>query len=248
MNPPPPARPDDGFEPIIRQTVSQQVRSQLLERVHSGELRPGSPLPSERALSERFGVARTSVREAVQGLVSLGVVEKRGNRVCVAEHLPSVVVEPPMAEADRRKVYVQQLFETRRVLELPLFELAACRASQDQRHEVERLAHTFRPGLGIHDFRRLDRRFHMAIARSCGNPLLVEVYSKVMDALFRSHEFDSLLHAEENEAEVATIVANSIEEHHRIGAALLDGDPVAVLAAVEGHLRHVEQRMVEELV
>jgi GntR family transcriptional repressor for pyruvate dehydrogenase complex len=241
------APPDDGYEPIVRQTVSQQVRAQLLERVHSGELAPGSPLPSERALSERFGVARTSVREAVQGLVSLGVVEKRGNRVCVAEHLPAVVV-PSLAEDDRRKIYVQQLFETRRVLELPLFELAACRASPAERTEIHRLAATFQPGLGIREFRRLDRRFHMTIAHSCGNPLLVEVYSKVMDALFRSHEFDSLLNARENEAEVATIIANSIEEHHRISAALLQGDPVAVLDAVEGHLRNVERRMVEELV
>lgn len=239
---------DDEFEPIVRQTVSQQVRTQLLERMHSGELAPGSPLPSERSLSERFGVGRTWVREALQGLVSLGIVERRGNRVCVAEHLPAVTVASAVGEGDARKVYVQQLFETRRVLELPLFELAACRASKDQRVHIHRLAIDFRPGLDIASFRKLDRRFHMAIAHSCGNPLLVELYSKVMDALFRSHEFDSLLTAEENEAEVATIVAHSVDEHHRIGTALLDGDPVAVLAAAEGHLRHVEQRMVEELV
>ncbi len=82
------------FTPISRETVSSQIRNQLLERIASGELGPGDRMPSERELSDKFEVARTSVREAMQGLVSMRVVERRGNRAYVAEHLPEVVVEP----------------------------------------------------------------------------------------------------------------------------------------------------------
>ena len=58
-----------------------------------GGSRPASlhlarPIPSERDLAEQFRVARTSVREAIQGLLSLGVIERRGNRSFVVEHLP----------------------------------------------------------------------------------------------------------------------------------------------------------------
>ncbi|HTH06755.1 MAG TPA: GntR family transcriptional regulator, partial [Ilumatobacteraceae bacterium] len=110
------------FGPVTRQTVAEQVRARLAERIASGELAPGSPVPAERSLSEQFGVARTSVREALQGLVSLGVVERRGNRMYVAEHLPEVVFASPAdSAADSRKQFVVQLFETRRVLELPIF-------------------------------------------------------------------------------------------------------------------------------
>ena len=118
------------FGPVTRQTVAEQVRARLAERIASGELAPGSPVPAERSLSEQFGVARTSVREALQGLVSLGVVERRGNRMYVAEHLPEVVFASPAEfAADSRKQFVVQLFETRRVLELPIFELASERAT-----------------------------------------------------------------------------------------------------------------------
>ena len=79
--------------PISRETVSSQIRTQLLEWISTGELAPGNRMPSERELSEKFEVARTSVREAMQGLVSMGVVQRRGNRVYVAEHLPDVVLE-----------------------------------------------------------------------------------------------------------------------------------------------------------
>ena len=112
------------FDPVSRRTVSTQIREQLLQRITTGELAPGARIPSERELSDQFQVARTSVREAIQGLLSLGVIERRGNRTCVAEHLPDVSVE----QGDDRKSFVSELFETRRVLEGPIFALSTERA------------------------------------------------------------------------------------------------------------------------
>ena len=56
----------------------------------------------------------------MQGLLSIGVVERRGNRSYVVERLPDVSFD----EVDDRKEFVRQLFETRRFLELPIIELA----------------------------------------------------------------------------------------------------------------------------
>lgn len=92
------------FEPIGRETLSGRIREQLYERISTGELHPGARIPSERALSEQFRVARTSVREAIQGLVSLGVIERRGNRSYVAEQLPDVTLT---ATDDDRKAFVR---------------------------------------------------------------------------------------------------------------------------------------------
>jgi len=237
-----------GFEPIVRQTISEQVRLQLVERIGSGELAPGEPVPSERALSERFGVARTSIREALQGLISLGLVERRGNRIHVVERLPLVTVPGTAGGPDARKEYVRQLFETRRVLELPIFELAATRATDAQRDEIRAVADQFRPGMPLDDFRRLDRIFHMTIATACGNPLLVELYGKVLNALFQSGEFESLLYDEANRERVGVIVGQSVLDHETIVAAIMNGDPVGTLDASDRHLDNVERRMVEELV
>ena len=237
------------FGPVTRRTVAEQVRARLAERIASGELAPGSAVPAERSLSEQFGVARTSVREALQGLVSLGVVERRGNRMYVAEHLPEVVFASPSEfAADSRKQFVVQLFETRRVLELPIFELASERATPEERDAIRRNSQEFWFGMPLDEFRVLDRRFHTLIANACGNPLLVEMYGKVLDALFRSTEFESLLYDAANRDRVDQLITRSINEHHAIAKAFVDGTPVDVVGASESHLASVEQRMVQDLI
>ncbi len=231
------------FEPISRDTVSSQIRAQLLKRITTGELAPGSPMPSERELSALFQVARTSVREALQGLLSMGVVERRGNRSYVSEHLPSVVVE---RGADR-KTFVAELFETRRVLEVPIFEMAAERATVESREQIAALAESFNENLNIAEFRHLDREFHTSIAQCCGNPLLIELYNKVLDELFRSVEFDELLGAEKNRDEVAQIIADSCAAHRAIAKALSSSDNGAMASMTKSHLDQVEQSMVDDL-
>lgn len=236
-------RPLPVAKPVERSTLSQQVRDQLTSWIVGGELAPGDPLPSERVLSDQFGVARTSIREAIQGLLSTGLVERRGNRSYVTEHLPDLVVE-----ADSRKDFVRELFETRRVLELPILELAAERASQAERDEIHALAERFGAELSLDEFRELDRQFHTLTARACGNPLLVEVHGKVLEALFTSSDFDSLLYDSANTTKVATIVAEASREHRAIAAALAAQDQPAVVAAAEAHLTNIEQRMLKDLI
>jgi len=237
------------FGPVTRTTVAEQVRTRLAERIASGELAPGAPVPAERTLSEQFGVARTSVREALQGLVSKGLVERRGNRMYVAELLPEVAfASPDQSQADERKQFVAQLFETRRVLELPIFELASCRATDDEREAIRRAAAEFFEGMPLQEFRVLDRRFHTLIANACGNPLLMEMYGKVLDALFRSSEFESLLFEEANRPSVAELIAGSVRDHQAIAKAIHDGSAIDVLAAAEQHLSNVEHRMVDDLI
>jgi GntR family transcriptional regulator, transcriptional repressor for pyruvate dehydrogenase complex len=233
------------FEPIGRETLSGRIREQLYERISTGELQPGARMPSERALSEQFRVARTSVREAIQGLVSLGVIERRGNRSFVAERLPDVTMT---AADDDAKAFVRQLFETRRTLELPIIRFAAERADGDARHEIAVLAKQFRPGLALAEFRRLDRRFHATIARACGNPLLVEVYGKVLARLFESDEFAALLTSPRNRREVRRIVDASARHHLAIATAIAAGDTDGAVRQGGKHLDVVERGIVDRLV
>jgi GntR family transcriptional repressor for pyruvate dehydrogenase complex len=233
------------FEPIGRETLSGRIREQLHQRIAAGELQPGARIPSERALSEQFRVARTSVREAIQGLVSLGVIERRGNRSFVAERLPDVNL---VAASDDAKDFVRQLFETRRALELPIIRFAADRADNEARAEIAAVAEQFRPGMGLARFRRLDRRFHATIARACGNPLLVEVYGKVLARLFESDEFDRLLSSTRNRTEVRRIVDWSAPHPAANATPIAAGDTDGAVRAGATHLDAVERGIVDRLV
>src|SRR3954470_4857909 len=131
------------FAPVTRRTISSEIRAQLLEAIRTGELQPGSPVPAERQLCEQFGVARTSVREAIQGLTASGYLVRRGNRPVVAERLPEIRLtggSPGSATLDDRKALVRQLFEVRRTIEPAMSELAARRATTADRADIAELA------------------------------------------------------------------------------------------------------------
>ena len=230
----------NGFHPVSRQTVSSEVRQRIADAIESGKFAPGEPLPAERVLCQEFGVARTSVREAIQGLVIAGYVERRGNRSVVAERLPDVNFT-----GDDRKALVTQLFEVRQVIEPAIAEMATRRATEEQRADIAAIAAVSTKQL--EEFRELDHQFHAALARSCGNPLLHEVHSKALSSLFGSGDLASLLYAEVNRAEVSEIISSSLTAHRAIAEAVVRGHTRKAMAAVVAHLDDVERRMVERL-
>ena len=229
------------FDPITRRTVADEVREALYESIRNGDLPPGSQMPSERTLCEQFAVARTSVREAVQGLVLLGVITRRGNRSYVAEHLPGVSLD------DSRKRSVTDIFEIRRVIEVPMAELAALRAGEVQRTEISTIAASFDVDMSLESFRAADRRFHEAVASACGNPAFAELHSKVLETLFRSTDFDSLLSASENQDVVRRVIRDATKAHREIASRIEAGDIDGVRKATEKHLTQVEALMVSQM-
>jgi len=228
------------FDPVARVTVSAEIRQRLADAIHTGQLAPGTPLPAERVLCQEFGVARTSVREAIQGLVIAGFIERRGNRSVVAERLPEINFT-----GDDRKTLVTQLFEVRQVIEPAIAEMASRRATDDQREEIARIAEQSTANLA--EFRELDHQFHSALARACGNPLLNEVHTKALATLFGSGDLAELLYAEVNRTEVRDIITSSLAAHQAIADAVVKGYSRKAVAAVVAHLDDVERRMVEQL-
>jgi DNA-binding FadR family transcriptional regulator len=232
------------FEPITRRTVSEDVREAIATRIRTRELPPGGQMPSERALCEQFGVARTSVREAIQGLVSLGLIERRANRWYVVEHLPEVRFDGQ----DRRKRRVRELFEVRQIVEIPIARLATCHASDEDRNRILAIAGGFDPEMKLNEFRERDRAFHEAVAHACGNATLAEVYSKVLESLFASREFAELLSARSNRRVVREIIRSSCEAHRAIARGIADGDWSFACEAAERHLDQVEDQMISKMV
>jgi len=226
------------FAPIERATVSERVRDDIYNRIVSGELQPGKQLAAERALAEQFGVARTSVREAIQALVALGIIERRGNRSYVVEQVPDS--ELPSADGDRKKV--RSLLEARRILELELFGLAAFRATSRERNELLDLARQPAP-TSLEEFSLVDRQFHSTIAGACANPVLVEVYGRVLEALVQAEpSVEAILGIEEG-ADPMEAITKAANEHRSIADAFAQRDTAALLDAVESHLGLVEGRM-----
>lgn len=69
-----------GFTPVRPQRAFEAVTSKLREMISEGQLKPGDKLPPERALCERLGIGRASLREALRSLEAAGVLELRKGR------------------------------------------------------------------------------------------------------------------------------------------------------------------------
>jgi GntR family transcriptional repressor for pyruvate dehydrogenase complex len=227
------------FEPLERSTVSERVRDDIHHRVVSGEIPPGTPLPAERMLAEQFGVARTSVREAIQGLVALGVIERRGNRSYVVERLP----ESELMAPDGATKSLRELLEARQVLELCLSEMAVSRATARERSDVLDLARRPAPP-DLESLAIAGRQFHAAIAAACGNPVLVEVYGRVLDAVVGVDlPAACLLEGAEEDGDPAATITRVATEHLRIAEAFAEADEERMLREAAAHVGDAAGRL-----
>jgi GntR family transcriptional repressor for pyruvate dehydrogenase complex len=216
-------------------TVAEQVRDEIFARITSGELRPGTRLPAERQLAEEFGVARTSVREAIQALVALGAIERRGNRSYVMERLPGGEI----SSASGRMKMIRDLLAARRILERLLFELAATRATARDRQRVLELARQPMP-TNLEELIIDDRQFHAGIVSACGNPVLTEVYGRVVETLMTENLSAEVLMGISASIDEKEAIARVVAEHLVIAQAFADSDIEAMLEAIEYHVGPVE--------
>ena len=104
----------------------------MLDLVRSGELKPGMRLPSEPQLAEMTGISRTSVREAVRGLQTIGILEiRRGQGTFIRDINSSSVVDAQMMMLLDNYQALLDLVEVRRGIEPLIVQLAAERATDE---------------------------------------------------------------------------------------------------------------------
>lgn len=225
-------------EPIARRKLYQEVQDRLLQRINTGEIRPGDQLPSERELMEFYGVGRVAVREALQELARSGIVEiSHGERARVVVPTAHLLIRQ-MAEGTRHLLRMQPqmldyLKEARLFLETGMVRLAAERATPA---DVAALRECWqRHQDAIHDqahFIERDMAFHREIARISGNP----IFPAIVEALFgwANEHYRSIVRA-------PGVESVTLAEHARILQAIEQRNPDAAEQAMRDHLTRVNE-------
>ncbi|MBP8237937.1 MAG: GntR family transcriptional regulator, partial [Pseudomonas sp.] len=120
-----------GFAPINQRRLSDDIVIQLEALILEGSLKTGERLPAERALAERFGVSRPSLREAIQKLVAKGLlVSRQGGGNYVAEGLGATFSDPLLHLLESSPEAQRDLLEFRHTLEGSCAFYAAQRATE----------------------------------------------------------------------------------------------------------------------
>ncbi|GAA3593266.1 FadR/GntR family transcriptional regulator [Agrococcus terreus] len=216
--------------------VREAIVHALTTRMFEGPHMAGSKLPSERQLAEELGVSRAQVREAIQSLGLLGVVEIRhGDGTYLRESggdlLPRVI-EWGLFLGERRLL---ELVEARQHIEIVLAGLASRRATPADLASLEALLAEMDAISGdAAAFVDLDIRFHRTIADAARNSALADMLSNIT-SLLRIWMSRSLRAAGETDS--------SCSEHATIVAAIASGDRRAAESAMRSHMRGAERRL-----
>ena len=84
------------FEAVRRNTAPEMVVEQILHKISTGELPPGTRLPAQRDLAVSFGVGRSSIREALNALAVMGYLDvQQGRGTFIAEEFPAPTRRSP---------------------------------------------------------------------------------------------------------------------------------------------------------
>jgi GntR family transcriptional repressor for pyruvate dehydrogenase complex len=221
--------------PRLSDTVSREIEAWI------GELGlvPGTQLPTEKLLCERFGVSRAVVREAISRLKAEGCVETRQGLGAFVAAAPGESSFRLVRESAPAQEDVADTFELRAMVESGAAELAAQRRTPESLSRiaaaVDEMERALQAGEGG---AAADDAFHVAIAAASGNRQLARFL------IYMGRQFsESRLPTWSEEGHLAGRAASAQAEHRRIFAAIQLGDARAAGEAARVHLEAAACRL-----
>lgn len=211
---------DDG--PLTRPALAVELTDRMRQMIMEGELKPGTKVP-ERELTQRFGVSRTPVREALKVLAHEGFVQLVQNR-------GAVVCEQTMEE-------LTELFPLIAALEGLAGELASSNATDREIAKIGTLTGKLRRAYEAQDrpaYFTINQAIHSAILAAAGNPSLIQHHAIVARRVYRARYQANLTRERWLDA---------TQEHEGIQKALEARDAPRLARLMKEHLEHKLQAL-----
>jgi DNA-binding FadR family transcriptional regulator len=217
--------------PALSQAIRDYVKGFILEH----NLSAGDPLPPETQLAQDLGVGRSSVREAIKALQSLGIVEVRhGDGLYVREYNFDPISETLSYGIRFDPAALAELFQIRIWLEGAVIEDAVKQISAEEMSELESViaAWETRVEAGEPDT-DLDERFHYILQRTVKNKSLLKLF-KAFWIAFESLDIE-IIHDSDPRLE--------LENHRAILQAVKSRDIGLARQRLAQHFSHLQDRI-----
>lgn len=230
---------DHDLQPDSEGTLADRVTDMLARQIRSGAYPVNARLPTEKIMTEEYGVSRTVVREAIARLKSEGLVETRqGSGTVVLPRGASDAFRLGKPDEDLARG-VLRILELRRGIEAEMAALAAERRTVQQMALINRALINIDNAVGAGgDGVEEDLAFHLAIARATGNPHYPELLGMLTRALR-----DAIRVTRGNEARQAALAEDVRAEHEAIRWAIEHRDVQAARVAAFRHMQCTAQRI-----
>lgn len=214
-------------------SLADDLVQRFEEQIETGEMSVGSRFPTEKEITESFGVSRTVVREAYSRLAARGLlVSRRGSGAYVPDGAQYRAFQVTAEEAGEIED-VLKLLEMRMGLEAEMADLAARRRTDADLAELRRTLAAMEESRDVDASIAADAAFHAAIARATGNPYFLRFTQFLGVRLVPSRR----LYLQGDDPARHQRYARTINrDHEAIVAAIEAGDPAAARRAARRHI------------
>jgi GntR family transcriptional regulator, transcriptional repressor for pyruvate dehydrogenase complex len=231
-------RPIKPVTAIPRTTITEAAFEQLIANVVNGVWAAGDRLPPERDLCQQFGIARTSLREALKAMELVGMVDSRvgdGTFVCARSEFLSRPLLWAFTGTDHTEL--QDIMEARTIIEENLAGLAAERASKDEVAQIGVAIQQMRDSIAENSsILDADMSFHLAIANAAHNEVLKNAVQLLRNVTRQWLYYKVLI------PNVAPVV---LSRHKAIYRAIAARKPSAARSAMRKHLEETMQLVIQ---
>lgn len=223
----------ENLQLIKIEKPSDKIIEQIKALISSGQLKPGDRLPSERKLSEKFGLGRGHVREAIQKLEFYGILKTLPQSGTVVAGLGVAALEGLINDVlQLNQSDFHSMVETRVILEINAAKFAAKRASDEELRKIEQALDAFNAKVklgeqGVEE----DLMFHLKIAEASENSVLRSLLLIIVPDLIR-HTKDLNICADGR-------ALQSVKEHRKIFEEIMNGNSEGAGIAMRDHLKDV---------
>ena len=164
--------------------LPEQIADKLREMIIQEEMQTGSKLPAEAELMNRFGVSRSTVREAVKILQTEHIVDIRQGQGTFLCAMPGLAKDPLGLRFTDQEELVSQLLKTRLLIEPGVAALAAQHREEKHLNEMKQLLDKMDSAyLHGEDYTPYDAEFHSVIAQCTGNDVVTRLLPTIHESI-----------------------------------------------------------------
>ncbi|MGN1032446.1 MAG: FadR/GntR family transcriptional regulator [Intestinibacter sp.] len=235
------------FNNISNKKVYEQVIEQIQNNIMEGVFKKGDKLPSERELSERMGVSRTSIREALRVLETMGVVESRqgeGNFIC--SNTEKSLLQPLSMMFKLNGGSFSDIYELRSVLEIESARLSAIRATDMDCRELLSIVEQMEEETLSQDryeiLVELDKKFHNTLSNMSKNYLIESLFlttSNLFEKFIEDARYKIILFDSEQANRRLLI------QHKKICEAIIKKNQDMAVEAMREHMEYIMENAVK---
>jgi GntR family transcriptional repressor for pyruvate dehydrogenase complex len=228
------------IEPVKRLNVGDEIVNQIKDLFLAGKLKVGDRLPPEREMMDMFHVGRTSVREALKVLESLGLIERSQKGTFISTNFNVSYAESLVYQFYFSEAEWDDIFEARWIIEKELTFLVANRATKEELMEIEQTIDDME--MAIEEYNQenyviSNMMFHKKIAIAARNVVMLDMYNSISNLILRIQE---VLGTHQEALLVQSVMQDSLEYHRKIMKALNNRDAEEASKLMKNHIQIVQ--------